>query len=287
MLVGAGSAQAGGATFSFSGRFVWPGQTVTGTAQFFPFSQESDGAPVVDERQKGPFFVYLCPTDHSCADQGRLLAQLDIVPATPGQHNANARVTFTVPRVAYGVHYVSICDDPCTDNILGDLIGGWVHVVKDETESRLVRLEERLTDGFDQRVAELESNLGPRIDRVQRADLDRGADLGTRIDNLSARLLALEGRVAGLKVPDPEGHAPAPLWGGGWPVAMAIAVLWGVTVLRRRREPGAAVRDGIEGGPPDGDHLLHGRPYRGSNEDPRATWGPDADPSVLGSGPAG
>lgn len=245
------AAQAGGGTFDFGRRYYIPGQTAIGRSQF---STEIGGT---GRPSDGPFFAYLLrrrngPIGFDPRD-GILLAQVKIMRGSPyaGEPLPTAVVRFQVPDVQPGRHWIGLCNDPCTDTFLGDLMGGWIGVAATQEQARLWKLRDELREQTDGKLAETTDQLQRAIDAADRSEVARFqtteetlSALSTRIEELQARADHLSDRLTDqarlVRAAESTGwvSAFAPF---GWLVAAALAVALGMGwwhLRRVRQAPG-------------------------------------------------
>lgn len=190
----------------------------------------------------GPYFAYLLP-------QGRWIHGSDI-PGTAirlgelrivlggGKYPKRARVEFTVPNVARGIYHVSYCNDPCTVDGIGDLIGSSSFAIaRTRAEGRLMV-----------RVARLESRVRIVAQRVHAHAREERKRLERAVEERTFDLVEAEAHVAALdRQVDAMHDASAararvsrPIvdpW-VGLPVAVALAALALALMIRRRRARG-------------------------------------------------
>lgn len=241
---GGGAASAGGAVFEIRNddgdrvprgeQFVQPGQVVTAHTSFSPHIAGLGG---IDD---GPYVVYLLPGS-KYVGPGRVppraiaLGQLEIVKA---RFSTVARITFTVPSVPTGEYTISVCNDPCTVDGLGDITGGWLRISQTTKEGRLVA---RLDDVKRERAA-LNHALEEAGSRAQK--------LRSRFEAAAQTNEGLRGEVADL-VLRTAGGAPsqaAPLieWWAAALVALGLLALTAALVIRSRNgRPGPPGTKGV------------------------------------------
>jgi hypothetical protein len=96
----------------------------------------------------GPYIAYLLPQnrwirDHVVPAPAIRLGELTIVRMSG--HLFHARLEFEVPDVPTGMYHIQYCNDPCTVDGIGDLIGGdSIAIGATRTEGRLLILTQRL-----------------------------------------------------------------------------------------------------------------------------------------------
>ncbi|HYY09279.1 MAG TPA: hypothetical protein VFA25_11820 [Actinomycetota bacterium] len=99
------------------------------------------------EIDDGPFIAYLLPANRWI--EGRNLPKAAIpvgeLVISGGNGSYRARIEFRVPNVSGGLYHLQYCNDPCTIDGLGDLIGSQSFAVgATRTEARLLMSVERL-----------------------------------------------------------------------------------------------------------------------------------------------
>lgn len=233
---------AGGAVFGFTDedgdrvrrgeQSVQPGQILTAHTSFSP---QVAGRGGIDD---GPYVVYLLRGSTyihpgSVPPTAVALGQLEIV---PGRFSTVARITFTVPNVPTGGYTMSLCNDPCTVDGLGDIVGGWLRITQTTKEGRLIG---RLDDVIRDRAA-LNHALREAEVRVQ--------ELESASQNAPGAIEGLRGRVAELEAQlrarrgGPAGVGSLIVWGTAALVVLDLLGLGAAVLLRRRT--GRRVRPG-------------------------------------------
>jgi hypothetical protein len=231
VVVGAPRAGAGGSVFDFHDAYVVTGDVVTGSTEFSARVGGSGAGP-----QDGPWETYLLPGDRWIRP-GRLPSQairLAPVSITGSGPLRQATVTFTVPDVPAGSYNFAICNVPCTDTALGDLVGGWLTIARTDQEAQLLRARDDLA----QRVDRARGRLARRIRGVERP-------LNAMIDRVDALEESADRRLADLRetvaaLPQPEGGRNRLSAVAGWVLAAVVAGAWVVSRRRRTRAPAAA-----------------------------------------------
>lgn len=221
LAIPATGAAGGGATFDFGSDYLVIGQTVTGRTEVW--------LERTTELEDGPFNAYLVPPRAQFLERGlphgaTWLAPISFDPR-PGPY-ATATVSFQVPPVPPGDYSLLVCNDPCTDTVVGDLVGGWFSIAASPIEARVQALEDRLH--WKVRAVRGEINR-----QTKQADGDL-VDLGIRIDDLEQRLTVLRGELESrLRPVAEEGRFGWLGWAAGGAAAIALLGL----VARRRRGP--------------------------------------------------
>lgn len=230
------AAGGGGSTFDFSRRWFAPGQMVVGTTQF------TDGIEEQGRVADGPYFAYLVPGE-TFIDPPRLprdairLGRVRMRRQDSGIWAASIR--FVVPNVRPGTYTVSLCNDPCRNAYVGDLMGAWISIATSAEQAKIRNLEDRIADRVFQQTDQMTSDLYGQLEQL-RESVDgarapsitvgtelRLAPVEDQIERLNAQVRTLEKRA--------DQGMVAWLWMAGWIVAAGLAVAWRATVVRRRR----------------------------------------------------
>jgi hypothetical protein len=221
----------GGSFFDFDGSYKVPGESVTGETTF---STEVKEYGLIED---GPYFAYLVPGDQWISppripDPSVALGPITITTLNGGL--AAARTTFTVPDVEPGLYNLSLCNSPCRQATLGDLVGGTFRIVA--TREDVLRNE--LLDLVDARLARVREGLRGKIRDVQKAQ--RELALRSEVQDLGERLGELEERVARLqneRSREAPGTQTAP-----WILVGIVTAFVGMLLVRRPRRTGATTR---------------------------------------------
>lgn len=226
-------AGAGGSTFSFNRRWFAPGQTAVGTTQF---SDGIEGQGLVAE---GPYFAYLLrgdrfidpphvPKDAFALGRVRMLA----VDASVGIWEAS--IQFVIPDVRPGRYTVSLCNDPCRDAYVGDLMGAWISIAASAEQAKLKNLEAGIEERVTQQLWETISSLQEQLDALRERPPSTTVATELRLTATEDQIERLNAQVRDLQERADQGLM-AWLWVAGWVVAAGIAILWRRTTIRQGR----------------------------------------------------
>lgn len=191
----------------------------------------------------GPYVAYLLPENRWLAP-GRVptsairLGEIRIV-TSEGSYPTRATVTFEVPEVPTGWYRVGYCNDPCTVDGIGDLIGSDRFVVAPtRSEGRTLARIERL----ETRIAVVRERVATRA----RGEIER---LENRLAHRTDLLAISRGRLSELGAPEviPQEtpiRQPSVTW---WIAVLAcgIGLVFGLAIGRRRVRPEIVVPDTI------------------------------------------
>jgi hypothetical protein len=143
ILATAGPAAAGGSWLETKDPYYPPGSQATARGTFGPGAYEG-------RVSDGPYYAYLVPGFRWFEKPGPVpdyaipLGPITIRPATGNYCCWAASLTFTVPDLPPGRYSIDYCNDPCTVNGIGDLIGGSFWVADTQEEARLMARIDRL-----------------------------------------------------------------------------------------------------------------------------------------------
>jgi hypothetical protein len=225
------AAGGGGSTFDFSRRWFAPGQEAVGRTQFGTDVNTESG-----ELPGEPYFAYLLTGEqfieppHIPANAIRL-ARVEMRPVEGGIWEASVR--FVIPTVRPGSYTVSLCNDPCRDAFVGDLMGAWISVAASAEQAKFRNLEARIEERVLQQTWDATSGFQEQLDALrERPATTVGTEL--RLTASEGQIERLSAQVRDLRARTDQGTL-AWLWMAGWVVAAGIAVLWRTTVIRHRR----------------------------------------------------
>jgi len=234
LAVPTGPASAGGSWLSPDRRAYVPGDHALLRGSFSTGSLEG-------RISDGPFFAYLLPQGRwidgsEIPGSAIRLGELRIVHGH-GSYPKRARVEFTVPDVVPGFYHVSYCNDPCTVNGIGDLIGSSSFAIAPtRTEGRLMVRVARLESRVRIVAQRVHARTRGERKRLERALEERTSDLGeaeTRVAALERQVDALhDASAAGARVSRPIVDP----W-VGLAVAAALVAVAASVLVRRRRQP--------------------------------------------------
>jgi len=193
---------------------------------------------------EGPFYAWLIP-EGSFQGESRLpesairLAPFGI--RWSSKRFAHVRAHLTVPSVPSGKYEVIVCNEPCTFSGFGEYVQGWVTVMQTPDEARLLAVaRERKWKGRE--LAQKVKHLQGEVDAL-------GADVAAAGTELRER--ALEARAAATRIVASEAERDAsaptralvPWWAAA--IAIAVALVAGAVIVRRRRLPSFDVPDTV------------------------------------------
>jgi hypothetical protein len=241
----AGPATAGGSLIEFENRTFVPGERATGRGVL---SVTGSGAAV----KEGPFHAYLVPADQWIHPPDIPASAVPLGPIrierVPGQaFLRRATLSFVVPVVPVGTYGIALCNRPCRDVHVGDLIGAWgfrVGIAGDRElrlaarqlrwqMKRVAARAARREEALQQEIMVLRGELLDTRWSAERVE-DQSRELRSRVARLERRLVALEA------VSDPDaagaGGSTAP-WLAPSLLVTALTA-WGLArFVRRRRRP--------------------------------------------------
>jgi hypothetical protein len=226
---------------------VQPGQVLTAHTSFSP---NIAGLGGIDD---GPYVVYLNPGSTyvrpgSVPPTAITLGQLEIVRK---RFSTVARITFTVPSVPTGEYTMSLCNDPCTVDGLGDIVGGWLRITQTTKEGRLIA---RLVDVKRDRSA---LNHAVKEADVQAQELRSSSEEAARaIEGLRGDVADLETQLRAAREASSQA-GPLIEW---WAAALGALVLLPLAIAILLRG-----RSGRSGPPGTNDIASRTRSSRGSD----------------------
>jgi hypothetical protein len=233
-LVPASAARAGGSwMYPDRGAYV-PGDLARLHGGFSP-----NGA-YVGTVADGPYIAYLLPQGTSI-ERTRVpprainLGEVRIVRA---DYETRAIVTFSVPDVPTGWYHVGYCNDPCTVDGIGDLIGSWHFVV---APTRLEGKHIVQIDRLENRIASVARKVHAHA-RVEQKKLERVLQTRTaELQDARGRIATIESEMARLRRRMGDGPLVP-----GWSIALlAAALVATVIVAGRKRAPKLLVPDSV------------------------------------------
>ncbi|CAN5283991.1 hypothetical protein BH20ACT24_BH20ACT24_23230 [soil metagenome] len=227
----ASPAGAGGSPFHFERDHYVPGEIARGITGF---SLIGSGASL----DAAPFYAYLLPSEQwiepPVVPSGAIpLGRVTILDGGGPAEARIARIVFAVPPVKPGSYNVALCNSPCTDTFLGDLVGGWISVVGSAEERILMPVFQRLESQFRAELADAERRLESRVatsraqnDTRYESLLEANAALTARIDAAQRELTDLRRRQDGQSIT---------LAVGGWSLAGGVVVAMVLWLRHRSR----------------------------------------------------
>lgn len=181
----------------------------------------------------GPYVAYLAPIEIYDVDHPSAVRLGEIRMEPSDVWGMIATVEFTVPDVPTGHYHLAYCNEPCTVDGIGDLIGGDAFFVAPTRQealllSRVDRLSWRLTHARQE---------GRAKERRALEKLERAQEIGAREMTLArGEIATLERRIAELRVAPARDEQPLV---PGWAIAVAalvFAIAIVATFIVRRRD---------------------------------------------------
>ena len=238
LLVTSQPASAGGSWLRPDRNAYVPGELATVRGSFSRGSLEGTFAD-------GPYVAYLLREGRSMLGTVRVpaaairLGELRII-RSDGRSGLRAIATFRVPDVTVGWYHVDYCNDPCTVDGIGDLIGSSRFVI---APTRLEGQHIVVVDRLEQRMAGVRRDVAIRT-RGEREKLERALEARTvELGEADARTAILETQLANRPV---EQASQDRILVPGWAVVvLAMALVAAAVVLARRRAPAFVVPDTV------------------------------------------
>ena len=249
MLVPATPARAGGSLIE--GRRAYG---VRETATFrgsFSMSGSYEG-----RLSDGPYIGYLAPVDIYDIDHPRTIRLGEIQMRRSAGWGMIASITFVVPNVATGQYHLMYCNDPCTVNGIGDLMGGGpFYIAPTHMEAVFLARLDRMASRVDSA-----RTYGRVRTRAAVRAIERQLEISMEeLAAAQARIVTLERSFAELRAASPrQEDRPAPLV-PSWALlaaslVVAVSLVGSTAIMRRRRVPPLIVPDTIS------DELETGEP---------------------------
>ena len=190
----------------------------------------------------GPYIAYLLPVGvwiegTRVPEVAIALGELAIGHATDSAY-PRATVRFAVPEVSAGLYHVDYCNDPCTVEGIGDLMGSSEFAI---AATRLEGASIRQIDRLEERIVSVRSNAHRR-ERNEQAKLERELDAQTDdLEIARSRVVGLEAQVARLRDQGDE-RSLVPAWGI---VLFSSALVAAAFIVRRTRRSSVEVPDTV------------------------------------------
>lgn len=226
LLMSSPAASGGGSALDFDREYYVPGDVAIGRTLF---TARIKGNPGIED---GPWYAYLVPT-RQWIDPPRIpasaipLGPLTIVDRVDDV-NALARIRFVMPDVEPGAYAVNVCNDPCRDAYVGDLIGGWFSVADSHEDAQLLMARERQIE----RLRSMRYRLRREARQAERVFEQRVSSLETENAELGRRLSATQADLARLG----GDRGPSPVAMAGWGIAALLLVTLAI-VIKHRQKP--------------------------------------------------
>jgi hypothetical protein len=181
------------------GSWLAPERSAYVPAEIAVFQGDFGSGSLEGRTADGPFVAYLLPLNRWINDQvvpasAIRLGELMIVRMS--EHHFHARVEFEVPSVPTGMYHIQYCNEPCTVDGIGDLIGGDpIAIGATRVEARLLILTQRLRWKVEAAAARARQQVLTERKRSQEALSLRTYDLRAA----EARVSELAGELAETK----------------------------------------------------------------------------------------
>jgi len=163
------------------------------------------------------------------------LAMVKMRPVRSGIWEAS--IGFVVPDVRPGSYMVSLCNHPCRNAFVGDLVGAWISVAASREQAKMKNLEARIEERVAERLSDTTSAMQQDLELLREsvaAEQSRTMSVATelRLKRIDDQIKAMGTDLRNLRARADQGLI-AWLWLAGWLVAGAIAAAWWRS--RRRR----------------------------------------------------
>ncbi|MGH2680684.1 MAG: hypothetical protein ACRDG8_09445 [Actinomycetota bacterium] len=135
-------------TASAGGSWLVPERSALVPAETAVFEGDFSSGSLEGRISDGPYLAFLLPQarwmqGHVVPPAAIQLGELEIV--RTNEYLFHARVEFEVPNVPPGLYHIQYCNEPCTVDGIGDLIGSeYFAIGTTRTEARLLILTQRL-----------------------------------------------------------------------------------------------------------------------------------------------
>jgi hypothetical protein len=172
-LFSAGPASAGGS-------WITPDRPAYVPADIAVFRGNFSTGSYEGRMEDGPYVAYLLPRNqwiqsYTVPESAIRAGVLRITRAS--RHLFHARLEFTVPEVPAGFYHVQYCNDPCTVNGIGDLLGSdSIAIAATRAQARAFVLAERLRWKAEA-ASDARRHAEAEIDRLREALVDREDDV--------------------------------------------------------------------------------------------------------------
>jgi hypothetical protein len=230
---------------SAGGSWMEPGRRGYGVGETAMFRGSFSLSGSLEGRlSDGPYVAYLAPVGIYDVDHPRAIRVGEIQMVQSEVWGIIASVSFVVPDVPTAQYHLSYCNEPCTVDGIGDLIGGGAFfVAPTRQEALLLSRVDRLT----WRVAHARQE-GRRQERQALERLERSQETHARELALAREEAAtLEARVVDLRAASAREEEPLV---ARWAVViaalvLAVGILAAAAIVRRRHGPALVVPDTI------------------------------------------
>jgi hypothetical protein len=199
------------------------------------------------ELSDGPYVAYLAPPEIYAVDHPSAIRLGEIQMRRSERWGMIASITFTVPAVATGRYHLTYCNEPCTVNGIGDLVGGDAFYVAPTQREALLLAR---VDHLSWRVQHARENGRREARRAVEALEERLDSQARQLAEAEARAATLEARLAELRSASARAEEPRAALAPGWAVVaaaflIAMGVIAAAVIVRRRRLPDFVVPDTI------------------------------------------
>lgn len=214
---------------SGGGSWISPGRTAYVPGEIATFKGTFSSGSLEGRIGDGPYIAYLIPRERWIQNQvvpasAIRLGALEIVRGSA--HLFRARVEFEVPAVPTGMYHIGYCNEPCTVNGIGDLVGSeHIAIAASREEGRLLILAEHLRQKVRTGVR-ARHQIDTRLDRLQETLDARTSELGAA----RVRLEALADELAKVRRSLSRERASGPLG----PVIIGLLLGLAVIVIIRQ-----------------------------------------------------
>jgi hypothetical protein len=238
MILPAAPANAGGSLMEPGRRGYGVGETATFRGSF------SMSGSLEGRLSDGPYIAYLAPVGIYDVDHPRAIRLGEIRMVHSDAWGVVATVSFTVPSVPTGQYQLTYCNEPCTVDGIGDLMGGdAIYVAPTRQEALLRERVDRLVWRVAHTRQEVRRHEREAVERLELTQDAQARELALAREEVAT----LESRIGELRAASARDEEPMV---PGWAVVigavvLAAGILSAAAIARRRREPEFVVPDTI------------------------------------------